>query len=459
MIRRSVTRTVLLLALLDQFVLIASLAAALWLKTHWILPDPNLPVGRHVHLFVRLWPFLAITLALAGAYDVRAAAGRLHYLLRRALVSAAVLAGVWIAGSFYLKMSELFEYSRGVFTLFLAFTAAGLLGVRVAVARGAGWIARRAGRVRRVLVFGGEGVGRRIVRILRRQLFVPIQVIGITGDVRIRDVPRLTEEEALERIRQGEVDHIVADLPPRRMRLLLRVARAAEREGIPLQLTSTIFPGIHLRPQVDQIGRIPVIELSAAELPLSGLLIKRALDVAVSLTGLVVLAPLFAVIAALVKLTSPGPVFYVQERIGLDGRRFRMIKFRTMRVDAEKETGPIFATTDDARATRVGRYLRRYNLDELPQLLNVLRGEMSLVGPRPERPEFVEQFKPLIERYSHKHWVRPGITGWAQVNGWRGRTDLNRRIRHDIYYIERWSLWFDLKILLMTLLPPLARQR
>jgi putative colanic acid biosynthesis UDP-glucose lipid carrier transferase len=174
------------------------------------------------------------------------------------------------------------------------------------------------------------------------------------------------------------------------------------------------------------------------------------MDAVLSLLALTVLSPGLAFIALVVKLSSPGPVFYQQRRVGRDGREFTMLKFRSMRVDAERETGPVWAKPDDPRCTRFGAFLRRTFLDELPQLVNVLAGSMSLVGPRPERPEFVRQFKKEIERYAHKHWVRPGLTGWAQVRGWRGDTDLAERVRHDIWYIENWSLWLDLRILAAT---------
>jgi exopolysaccharide biosynthesis polyprenyl glycosylphosphotransferase len=156
-------------------------------------------------------------------------------------------------------------------------------------------------------------------------------------------------------------------------------------------------------------------------------------------------------IAVALKLVSPGPVFYRQERMGVDGRRFRMLKFRTMRVDAEAETGPVWAHEGDPRRTAVGVFLRRTSLDELPQLFNVLRGEMSLVGPRPERPSFVEDFRKRVPGYMLRHKMKAGITGWAQIKGWRGNTSIEKRIEYDLYYIERWSLAFDLKILVLTI--------
>jgi len=443
---------VVTLVLLDQLVLVGSLAAALWLKTHWLLVDPLLPVRQHIDLFLRLWPLLAITLVFSGVYNLKQAVGGLRPLLKRAVIGAAAMACVWIAGTFYFKLSTLFSYSRVVFTLFLCLAAAGLVLTRLALAtfRNHWW--SRSERPRRVLIFGGEALGSQIVDSLRNQIFVPVGTIESTGEVDLPGVCRLEEEAALAQIRQGEVEQIVVDLPPSRIKLLSRIAEAAYREGVPLQITPTVFAGMQMQPKVERIGDIPVVELGGGDLPLSGVVAKRLMDLVLSVVGLIVLAPFFLVIAIAIKLTSAGPVFYRQKRVGMDGRRFHMLKFRTMHVDAERETGPTWAVTDDPRATRIGRFLRRTNIDEFPQLFNVLVGTMSLVGPRPERPGFVEQFKPVIERYSHKHWVRPGITGWAQVNGWRGRTDLNRRIEHDIYYIEHWSLWFDVKIIFLTLI-------
>jgi len=451
--RKYITRAVLLLFVLDQAVLVGSILASLWLKKHWVLADPAIGVRQHLRLFVHLWPFLAFVLVICGAYDLKVASTRLRPLLRKTLKGALALAAVWVAGAFYLKLENPagYTYSRAAFTMFLALTTTGLVGNRVGLARLSRLLRARSGRYVRILLFGGELQGKALLQHLANHLFVPVKVLGVTGDIDIPGAPRLTEAQALEQIKQGRVDSVLLDLPLRKVRLIFQVAQAAEREGIPIQITSSVALGLHLKPHVEKIGRTPVIELSPNELPLSGLILKRTLDLTIAAGGLALLAPVMAVIALLIKATSRGPVFYVQKRVGLNGRPFKMYKFRTMWADAEKETGPVWARPNDPRVTPIGRVLRRTNLDELPQLWNVLKGDMSLVGPRPERPEFVEQFKPIIERYSHKHWVKPGMTGWAQVHSFRGQTDLNRRIEHDIYYIERWSLSLDLKILALTL--------
>jgi exopolysaccharide biosynthesis polyprenyl glycosylphosphotransferase len=209
---------------------------------------------------------------------------------------------------------------------------------------------------------------------------------------------------------------------------------------------------IALRARLEELDGLPVININ--DVPLQGLntLVKRGIDIVISAGALLVLAIPFWIIAALVKLTSKGNVFYRQERMGLDGKPFMIYKFRSMYEDAEAETGPVFASEEDPRRTPIGKLLRHSNIDELPQLWNVLKGDMSIVGPRPERPLFVAQFKNKIPQYMLRHKVKAGITGWAQVNGWRGNTSIEKRIEYDLYYIEHWSVKLDLKIMWLTLL-------
>ena len=206
-----------------------------------------------------------------------------------------------------------------------------------------------------------------------------------------------------------------------------------------------------LNSRITDIGGLPVIHM-IDEAPLDfRRAIKRLIDIAFSFVFLVLTSPILLFIALAVKLSSPGPVFYRQERMGLNGLTFDMLKFRSMPVDAEKKTGAVWAKPGEQRATRVGAFLRKTSLDELPQFINVLKGDMSVVGPRPERPVFIDQFRDQIPRYMLRHKMKAGITGWAQVNGWRGNTSIEKRIEFDLYYIQNWSLRLDLKIMLMTL--------
>ncbi len=202
--------------------------------------------------------------------------------------------------------------------------------------------------------------------------------------------------------------------------------------------------------EVEQLGDLTLMTL--VQSPVTGWqrVFKRTFDLVGALTAIILFAPVMVLVAIAIKLTSHGPIFYRQERMGLDGQHFGTLKFRSMRVDAEKETGAIWAKSNDDRRTPIGALLRKTSLDELPQLFNVILGEMSLVGPRPERPVFIEQFKTQIPKYMLRHKVKAGITGWAQVNGWRGDTSLEQRIKCDLYYIQHWSLWLDVKILFLT---------
>jgi putative colanic acid biosynthesis UDP-glucose lipid carrier transferase len=203
---------------------------------------------------------------------------------------------------------------------------------------------------------------------------------------------------------------------------------------------------------LNTVAGIPTLDFSVSPLHGFNRYIKEIMDRLFAPVLLLLISPLLLLIAIGVKLSSKGPVFYRQERVGWNNRSFTMLKFRSMPVDAEAKTGAVWARPGENRATRFGGFLRKTSLDELPQLINVLKGDMSLVGPRPERPDFVEVFKDQVPNYMKKHMVKAGITGWAQVNGWRGDTDLNRRIEHDLYYIQHWSVWFDLEIALRTLL-------
>jgi len=233
---------------------------------------------------------------------------------------------------------------------------------------------------------------------------------------------------------------------------MLELIESTSRECVDVKVVPDLLQVIALRARLEDLDGVPVININ--DVPLQGFntIVKRAIDIVISSVALVILGLPLGVIAALVKLTSRGPVFYRQERMGLDGHSFMIYKFRSMYDDAEADTGPVFAREDDPRRTPLGRMLRRSNIDELPQFWNVLRGDMSIVGPRPERPLFVAQFKAKIPQYMLRHKVKAGITGWAQVNGWRGNTSIEKRIEYDLYYIENWSVKLDLKIMWLTLL-------
>jgi Undecaprenyl-phosphate glucose phosphotransferase len=252
-------------------------------------------------------------------------------------------------------------------------------------------------------------------------------------------------------LEQNGIDQLLIALPLDSIGYLEEILKRIGPSMVDIKVIPDIYKFISLRGGIEDFDGMPVISL--LDTPLGGWndVLKRGVDVLLAATLITLIAPVLLLIAAGIKLTSRGPVFYRQERMSLDGRTFLVWKFRTMRVDAEVESGAVWASPVDPRRTPLGRWLRQTSLDELPQLFNVLRGEMSLVGPRPERPIFIEQFRQKIPNYMLRHKVRAGMTGWAQVHGLRGNTSVEQRIRYDLYYIENWSLLLDFKILLLTL--------
>ena len=243
---------------------------------------------------------------------------------------------------------------------------------------------------------------------------------------------------------------ILADLELPRKKLI-RLILECEKNMVKFKVAADLLDIMVRQFELENISGLTLVKFKESPLNLAyNRFAKRLMDIIFSALGLVILAPVFLIVAIIVKIDSRGAVFFKQRRIGEDGKEFFIYKFRTMKEGAEKDTGPIFASPQDSRCTKIGQFLRSYNIDELPQLVNVLIGQMSLVGPRPERPYFVNQFKENIPRYMSRHHIKSGITGWAQVNGLRQGTPIEERVKYDLYYIENWSIIFDLKIIFMS---------
>ena len=313
--------------------------------------------------------------------------------------------------------------------------------------------------LKRILIAGSGELGRLVADKILEHRELGYQIVGFIDERAVGDhlgyrgLPLLgTIDEAAEISQREAIDHLYVALPPEQHLLMIQLIESTSREMVDVKVVPDLLQVIALRARLEDLDGVPVINVN--DVPLQGFnaIVKRAIDVAISWVALLILAIPLAIVALLVKATSRGPVFYRQERMGLDGKPFTIVKFRSMSDDAEKDTGPIWAQHNDPRVTPFGRFLRRSNFDELPQLWNVLRGDMSIVGPRPERPHFVEQFKHRIPQYMLRHKVKAGLTGWAQVHGWRGNTPLEKRIEYDLYYIENWSVRLDLKIMWLTVI-------
>jgi len=376
----------------------------------------------------------------------------------RQLLFAWVLVAALVGGTIFATKSG-DAFSRVWVTSWVLGGFAATATLRIAVRLGLRALRRRGFNQRHVVIVGAGELGRTVAERLRGSPWTGFSVTGFYDDdarklgssvagYAVRGSPDLLVSD----IAAGGIDQVWIALPLRAERRVREILSGLGEYSVEVRLVPDIY-GFHLlNHSVTEIAGLPIISLS--ETPMSGTnrVVKAIEDYLLATTILVAASPLMVALALCVKASSPGPFFFLQERVTWNGERFRIFKFRTMPLGAEAATGPVWANPGEKRATPFGAFLRRTSLDELPQFFNVLRGEMSIVGPRPERPEFVSRFKQEIPGYMQKHFVKAGITGWAQVNDLRGNTDLRERIRYDLYYIENWSVWFDLRIIALTIM-------
>jgi len=435
---------------------VAALVAAYGIR-FWsdLIPAPLgvPPLAPYLVLLAPLVPLHALSLHVVGLYEYRHERTKADeaFLVAQGVSLATVLV---VASTFFIRN---YSYSRVAILLFWGLDVLSVYGLRLAIREVVRALRRHGRFVRRALVVGAGPLGQEVVRRLRSHPEFGVRVVGYLDDrhpagERIEGREVLGGCEAVTRVlADRRVDQIFVALPMDAHHEMLKILNAIEGELVDVKMVPDVLQFVTLRAAVEELEGLPVISL--AQSPITGWsrLAKRGMDLALATAGLVLFSPLLGLIALAIRLTSPGPVLYRQERMGLDGRSFDMYKFRSMCVDAEADSGPVWATESDERRTAVGRILRRFSLDELPQLWNVVTGDMSLVGPRPERPFFVHQFKTLIPQYMLRHKVKSGLTGWSQINGLRGNTSLEKRIEYDLYYIQNWSVALDVKILILTL--------
>ncbi len=436
-----------------------SLVAASWGLAYWIRFHSGLPVqasfepAEYAWALLGILPVAFVTLRGRGLYEPQ----RTGSMLREAGAEVGALSMtllIVLAADAALRSM----LSRGVLASFFALSTASVIGFRLTGRAALRQMRRRGHNLRYMLVVGAGELARATIDSIHAHPEAGLRVIGaLSNDLTLRGrtiqgVKILGEYAAIKAVLgRHAVDQVVIALPREDANQLEKILADLDDELVTIRLIPDLLHVLTLRSSVEDLDGLPVINLR--ESPLVGWagIQKRIFDLAVASLALTLAAPLMAVIALAIWATSGRPILFAQERMGLDGRVFRMLKFRTMSSDAEERTGPVWTTQDDPRRTRIGSRLRRTSLDELPQLWNVLRGDMSLVGPRPERPVFIEQFRREIPGYMLRHKVRAGLTGWAQVHGWRGNTSLHERVEHDIFYIQNWTLGLDIRILLMTL--------
>jgi len=307
----------------------------------------------------------------------------------------------------------------------------------------------------RMVIVGTTDIGRLVLSKVQQSPHLGYQVVGFVDDFPIgltfEGLPVLgTTEELDDIISEGQIAEVIIALPQATRREILTIVSSCSDKDVSVRVFPDLFQIMATEVSIGDLNGLPLVSIRDVALRGWRLTLKRAVDLMFSTAVLVLFSPAFLFLALLVKLESSGPALYIQERVGLDGKPFPAVKFRSMRQDAEAETGPVWATADDPRRTWMGRFLRRFSLDEVPQFINVLLGQMSIVGPRPERPVFVEEFARRVPRYSDRHREKAGITGWAQVNGLRGDVPIEDRTAYDVWYVENWTLGLDFKIMLKT---------
>jgi Undecaprenyl-phosphate glucose phosphotransferase len=313
------------------------------------------------------------------------------------------------------------------------------------------------GKPTKVLIIGADAFAQRAAERLQRLSVAPCSIAGYVVLPGQEPAPAAGPIYDLDQIAEFDAAHgfqeAIIAVHPVEFARISAIVEALGKICLPARAIVDLGEGVVVRERLFQLGRIQMLDLTSTPADLVNYAIfKRAFDIGFSLLALGATAPLFGVVALLIRLTSPGPVFFKQERVGLNGEKFRMYKFRTMQVAPQNESDTIWTKANDSRRTRLGEILRRSSIDEFPQFINVLKGDMSVVGPRPERPYFVDKFLGEVRHYHHRHALKVGITGWAQVCGWRGDTSIEKRVEHDLYYLQNWSFAFDLRIVAMTLL-------
>ena len=349
------------------------------------------------------------------------------------------------------------EFSRVIFLYFWIISIIALCLIRILFREFLRLIRKRGYNLRYALIAGTGKLGQDITDKIQDHPELGLKIRGFLSE----DASQVgntvdgyqvldTYENIRDVIISNQIDMVLITLPLNAHEKLKSILDNIADEMVSIMIIPDLFEFISLRGGVGEFEGIPIISLRDSPLYGWNRVIKKATDISLSLFIILVTSPLMLAISILIKIMSPGPILYKQDRMGLDGKIFKMLKYRTMGTQAEEKTGPTWATENDQRRTLIGAFLRKTSLDELPQFFNVLKGDMSIVGPRPERPHFIQQFRSKIPKYMLRHKMKAGITGWAQVNGWRGNTSLEKRIEYDLYYIENWKLMFDFEIMWLT---------
>ncbi|PIE31676.1 undecaprenyl-phosphate glucose phosphotransferase [candidate division KSB3 bacterium] len=440
----------------------AAMTSASWLIAYYIRFQTSIvPVTKGIPPFESYWKLITpilimwvIIFHISGLYRPRRGSSQAEEFVA---IFQAISVGTIMLITFNFFYGQ-YAYSRLVFLYFWAINIFAV-GLSRSLFRNLIDYARSKGyNLRHILIAGAGHLGQELTRKAHTYTELGLHVIGYLDDdstkqgKTIEGAPVLGSlDDTQQVIQEHGVQQLFIALPMTAHDRVLELLSSVDQECVDIKFIPDLMQYMSLRVGVDELDGIPIVNLR--ETPIQGWnsVIKRGFDIAFSLLFIILSSPVMLFLTLLVRLSSPGPILYKQKRMGLDGHVFNMYKFRSMRMDAEAKSGAVWAKKHDDRRTKLGIFMRSTSLDELPQFFNVLRGDMSLVGPRPERPPFVQKFRQKIPQYMLRHRVKSGITGWAQINGWRGNTSIEKRIEFDLYYIQNWSVTFDCKILLMTI--------
>jgi Undecaprenyl-phosphate glucose phosphotransferase len=451
--RRQIFEVIFIVA--DLLVVSAAWLLAYWLRfeTKLVPAEKGVPdFGQYASLLVYVWVIYLFVFKRIGLYQpMRGVRRRKEILL---LINGNSLAVLLLIAVTYLFREKSIPYSRLVFFYFGALAFSLTVVERMAVRSFLREVRRRGYNLRYMLLVGDGRVAADVIDIVRRQQELGIQLVGcVSKDVPegecVHGLPVIGHYDELGVILDRlAVDQVVLALPIADSPLIPGLMGQIKDSMVDVRIVPDLYRFISLGGYIQEFEGLPIVGLQESPINLAT---KRAVDICIGSIVTVCFLPFMALIALVIRCTSRGSIIYRQERVSYDGTPFNILKFRTMVVNAE-QSGPGWTTPGDARVTWFGKFLRSTSLDELPQLFNVLRGDMSIVGPRPERPVYINEFRAKIPRYMLRHKVPAGITGWAQVHGWRGDTSIDKRLEYDLYYVENWSLLLDLQILCMTVL-------
>lgn len=447
-----------LLLLLDWFIISASWILSYYLRFYsGIVPVYKgiPPLKVYLTLLIFMIPLWGLVFKMFGLYRPRRISTKISEVID--ISKSSTFATLIVISLTFLFRQ--YEFSRLTFFYFWLINTIFLSLTRIMFREFLRFLRKHEYNLRYALIIGTEKLGQDLVCKLRKHPELGIRISGfLTNDMdsvgdKIQGIPVLGKySDVRELISNHKIDIVFVALPFSAYHQLKEVLDWIGDEMVSIMVLPDISDFVTLRGSVSEFEGMPLISLRDTPLYGWNIIVKRLLDIIFASLVLTFASPLMFIIAVVIKLTSEGPVLFKQERMGMDGKTFHMLKFRTMFINAEQVTGPVWAKKDDPRRTGIGKLLRMTSLDELPQFFNVLKGDMSIVGPRPERPVFIESFKDTIPKYMLRHKMKAGITGWAQVSGLRGNTSLEKRIEYDLYYIENWSLNLDLKIIWLTVL-------